>query len=84
MPKGKAAHQPVTPERRRQFLEALPLTGSIVEAARVVTPRGTGPQAGYSTFRRLRERGPRPSPRRWTTPSPRRRRSLRRCSWTGS
>ena len=58
MPKGRSAHQPMTPERRRQFLETLRTTGSVVEAARVATPRGTGRQAGYSTFRRLREVDP--------------------------
>ncbi len=58
MPKGKAAHQPVTPERRRKFLEVLAEIGSPVEAARQATPWGTGRQAGYHTFRRLRERDP--------------------------
>jgi hypothetical protein len=48
----------LTPERRRAFLEALRATGSPVAAARAATPKGTGEQAGYSTFNRLRRADP--------------------------
>ena len=71
MPKGKAAHQPVTPERRRKFLEVLAETGSPVEAARQAPgtssqeKRGWGGKRRGSLLARMRDdsgRGPIPDP----------------------
>lgn len=50
--------QPVTPERRETYLQALRETGSHEYAAATATPHGTGLRPGGTTFRDLRKRDP--------------------------
>ena len=47
------AHQPMTEDRRRVFLEALATTGSMQAAAAAASPHCTGRRPGYETFRDL-------------------------------
>ncbi|MEQ8769224.1 MAG: hypothetical protein RIB60_01810 [Phycisphaerales bacterium] len=48
-----AAHQPMTEDRRRVFLEVLATTGSMQAAAAAASPHCTGRRPGYETFRDL-------------------------------
>lgn len=59
MAASDCAHRPITEERRHKFLATLAATGSPVAAARQATPWGSGRQAGYSSFARLRRTDPR-------------------------
>jgi len=47
------AHQPVSDDRRRVFLEALATTGSMQAAAAAASPHCSGRRPGYESFRDL-------------------------------
>lgn len=54
----KHANQPMTPERKEIFLEALAASGSSVHAAAVASPEAYGARPGYYSFRDERKRDP--------------------------